>query len=148
MEERKLMNVYVTYDRRHLKKVTIPADIDEVQLKACLRDLGYISSFRQSYRTTKVYLKKDEEETPTEICIGKFRSLKELGVVENSLLIIKKGEPEPVGKREVVYRRDPMSIKCLYGCPMAVSVEEAMNQAEAYKEEDSVTTTGSISELE
>jgi len=148
MGERKLMNVYISYDRRQYKRVTIPADIDEVELKACLRDLGYISSFRQSYLTTKVYLENDEKTSLTEICIGEFRSLKEVGIVENSLIIIKKGKPEPVGRREVVYRRDPMSIKCLYGCPMAVSVEEAMNQAEAYQEEDSIRTTGSISELE
>lgn len=148
MEEKNLMHVYVTYDRDRYTRVTIPADINEVQLKACLRDLGYISSFRRSYVTTKVYLENDQKTTLTEICTGDYRSLKELGIVENSLIVIKEGEPEPRPKREVVYRRDPMSIKCLYGCPMAASVEEAMNQAEAYKEEDSITTTGSISELE
>lgn len=148
MEERNLMHVYITYNRKHYKKVAIPVDIDEVQLKACLRDLGYISCFQQSYLTTRVYMENEEKTNLVEICTGEFRSLKELGIVENGLIVIKKGDPEPVGRREVVYRRDPMSIKCLYGCPMAVSVEEAMNQAEAYREEDSITTTGSISELE
>ena len=35
-------------------------------------------------------------------------------------------------------------MRCLYGCPMAHSVKEAMNQAEKYSENDSVVTTGSI----
>lgn len=148
MKEKKLMHVYVTYDRDRYTRVKIPADINEVHLKACLRDLGYISSFRRSYLTTKVYLENDEKTTLTEICTGDFRSLKELGIVENSLIVIKEGKPEPRARREVVYESDPMSFKVLYGCPMAASVEEAINQAEAYKEKDSITTTGSIFELE
>lgn len=56
MAERKTIHVLVTFNRREARQVTIPYDIDEVQLKAQLRDLGFISSYRNSYLTTKVYL--------------------------------------------------------------------------------------------
>lgn len=144
MEERKVVNVYVTYDRRQYSQVTIPADINEVELKALLRDLGYISSYRQAYFTTKVYLESDDKSELTEICLDKYRTLTELGITEKSLIVIEPGaEPRP--RTEVVYRRDPRSMRCLYGCPMAKSVEEAMNQAEKYSaEEDSSVTKGII----
>lgn len=142
MEEKKVINVYVTYDRRQYSKVAIPADINEVELKALLRDLGYISSYRQAYFTTEVYLESDDKSELTEICLDKYRTLEEIGVVENSLIVIKPGE-EPQPRREVVYRsRGPM--RCLYGCPMAHSVETAMNQAEKYSDDDSNVTKGII----
>ena len=47
MEERKVVNVYVSYDRRQYSQVGIPMNINEVELKALLRDLGYISAYRQ-----------------------------------------------------------------------------------------------------
>ena len=78
-----------------------------------------------------------------EICKDEYRSLEDLGIKEDSGIIIVPGEPEP----RPVYR-SPGSMRCLYGCPMAKSVEEAMNQAEKYSENDSVVTTGSIHELD
>lgn len=143
MAEKKLIHVYVTHNRREYSQVTIPADINEVELKACLRDLGHISSYRRSYLTTKVYLEDDTKTNLKEICTEEYRSLEDLGIVENSLIVIKAGEPEP----RPVYS-SPGSMRCLYGCPMAQSVEEAMNQAEKYSENDSVVTTGSIYELD
>ena len=141
MAERKTIHVLVTFNRREARQVTIPYDIDEVQLKAQLRDLGFISSYRNSYLTTKVYLYTENGEV--EICKDEYRSLEDLGIKEDSGIIIVPGEPEP----RPVYR-SPGSMRCLYGCPMAKSVEEAMNQAEKYSENDSVVTTGSIHELD
>ena len=143
MAERKLIHVYVTHNRKEYSQIAIPAGINEVELKACLRDLGHISSYRRSYLTTKVYLEDDTKTNLKEICTEEYRSLEDLGIVENSLIVIKAGEPEP----RPVYR-SPGSMRCLYGCPMAKSVEEAMNQAEKYSENDSVVTTGSIHELD
>lgn len=137
MAERKTIHIFVTFNRREARQVTIPYDIDEVQLKAQLRDLGFISSYRNSYLTTKVYLYTENGEV--EICKDEYRSLEDLGFKEDSGIIIVPGEPEP----RPVYR-DPGSITILYGCPMAQSVEEAMSQAEMYSDDDSVVTTGSI----
>lgn len=139
MAEKKLIHVYVTHNRKEYSQVAIPADINEVELKACLRDLGHISSYRRSYLTTKVYLEDDTKNDIKEICTEEYRSLEDLGIVEKSLIVIDEGEPEP----EYHYV-DPMSMRCLYGCPMAQSVAEAMNQAERYSDDDSSVTTGSI----
>ncbi len=144
-ENKKVINVYVTHNRKKYSQVAIPADINEVELKACLRDLGHISSYRRSYLTTKVYLEDDTKKYIKEICTDEYRSLEDLGIAEKSLIFIKAGEPEP--KPEYHYI-DPGSMRCLYGCPMAHSVEEAMNQAEKYQEADSLVTTGSIYELD
>lgn len=145
MAEKKLIHVYVTHNRREYSLVTIPADINEVELKACLRDLGHISSYRHSYLTTKVYLEDDTKTNLKEICTDEYRSIEDLGIVEKSLIVIEAGEPEPEPEYNYI---DPMSMRCLYGCPMARSVEEAMNQAEKYSEDDSLVTTGSIYELD
>lgn len=142
MAKRNVMEVYVTYDRRKYTQINIPAGIDEVELKAVLRDLGYISSYQESYLTTKVYLESDDKKELEEICIAQYRSIEQLGIKRNSLIYIKKGEPEPT-KKEVVYRYESLG-RFLYGCPMARSVEDAINQAEKYCEEDSTITTGSI----
>lgn len=139
MPERKTIHVFVTFNRSESRQVTIPYDIDEVQLKAQFRDLGYISSYQNSYLTTKVYLRTDSGEI--EICTDEYRSLKSLGFKEYSEIIIVPGEPEP----RPVYR-DPWNMTVLYGCPMAQSVQEAISQAEMYSEEDSSITTGSIHE--
>ncbi len=104
--------------------------------------MGHISSYRRSYLTTKVYLEDDNKTNIKEICTEGYRSLKDLGIVENSLIVIEAGEPEP----RPTYSFG--SIRYLYGCPTAKSVEEAMNQAENYSENDSVVTTGSIRELD
>ena len=143
MAETKLIHVFVTHDREKYNKVAIPADINEVQLKAYLRDLGHISSYRLSYLNTKVYWEDDNKTILKEICTDEYRSLEDLEIVENSLIFIKDEETEP---RPVYYNFD--SIRCLYGCPMAQSVEEAMNQAEKYSDDDSLVTTGSIYELD
>ena len=139
MAKTKLINVYVTHNRKEYSKVAIPADINEVQLKACLRDLGHISSYRRSYLTTKVFLENDAKTNLTEICTEEYRSLEDLDIKEDSLIFIQAGEPEP----RPVYSGFG-SMRCLYGCPMASSVEEAMNQAEKYSNDDSLVTTGSI----
>lgn len=143
MSERKLINVYVTHNRNSYTKIAIPYDIDEVQLKSVFRDLGHISSYLNSYNTTKVYLENDEKTNLTEICLAKFRSLESLGIVENSFIFIKNGEPEP----RPIYR-SPRNIRYLYGCPMSQSVEEAINQAEKYSDNDSTIISGSVSELD
>ena len=84
-------------------EVAIPANIDEVQLKGYLRDLGYIPSNMDSYRTTKVYLEDKNDYSLKEICTAECRSLEELGIVENCLIFIKKGKPEP-NETRVIYR--------------------------------------------
>lgn len=148
MAEKKLIHVYVTYNRKECTQIAIPAGINEVELKACLRDLGYISPYLHSYLTTKVYL-EDDDNNLKEICTEEYRSLEDLKIVENSPIVIKAGEPEPRPRpRPRPVYRDPGSMRCLYGCPMAKSVEEAMNQAEKYSENDSIVTTGSIYELD
>lgn len=143
MAERKIIKVYVVTDRREAYQVTIPYEIDEVELKAKLRDLGYISSYQKTYLTTKVYLEKEKEEN--EICIDKYRTLEKLGIKENSAIIIVPGEPEP--QKEVHHYYRSGSMRCLYGCPMAQSVENAMNEAEGYSESDSKVSTGTISDF-
>lgn len=143
MAERKLIHVNVTHNRREYSKVTIPADINEVELKPLLRDLGHISSFRNSYLTTKVYLEDENKKNLKEICTDEYRSLEELGIVEGSLIFIEAGDPEPRPQTKVIYRRAG-SMRCLYGCPMAHSVEEAVNQAEKYSENESSVTSGKI----
>lgn len=140
--DEKLIHVYVTYNRRAYRQTAIPVGINEVELKACLRDLGYISSDRHDYLTTKVYLEDNTKRNLKEICTDEYRSLEDLGIVENSLIVIRDGESDP----RPVYR-SPGSMRCLYGCPMAKSVERAMNQAEKYSENDSIVTTGSIKDL-
>ena len=47
MAKKKIIHVYVTCNRREYSKVAIPANINEIELKACLRDLGHfiLSSF-------------------------------------------------------------------------------------------------------
>lgn len=144
MEKRNIIKVYVTYNRSEYQQVSIPSEINEVELKAQLRDLGYISSYRRAYFTTKVYLESDDKQNLEEICLDKYRTLKELGIVENSLIVIKPGE-EPRARTEVVYH-NAGSMRCLYGCPMAKDVEEAMNQAERYSVEDSSITKGTVGE--
>ena len=144
MKEREVIEVYITHDRRGYSKIKIPTNINEIELKAILRDLGHISSYRNSYSSTKVYLEDDTKTNLKEICIDEYRSLEEIGIVENSLIAIKDGEPEP--KAQTVYR-STRSIKYLYGCPMAQSVEEEINQAERYSDDDSYITTGSVKEL-
>lgn len=140
MAERKTIHVYVTCNWeeyiRQYRRVAIPADIDEVELKATLRDLGYIPSNMESYRTTKVYLdlKDGTDDRLKEICTDEYRTLGDLGIGEGSLIVIKKGKPEPEETR-VIYR-ERGSMRYLYGCPMAQSVEEAMSRA------DSVVSTG------
>ena len=81
--------------------------------------------------------------TEKEIGTDEYRLLKDLGIKEDSLIIIKSGDPEPTP----VYR-GWSSMRCLYGCPMAQSVEEAMSQAEKYSEKDSIVTTGFISDID
>ena len=147
MVERKLIHVYVTHNRKEYSRVAIPADINEVELKACLRDLGHISTYRRSYLTTKVYLEDATNRSLTEICTEEYRSLEDIGLVEKSLIVIEEGEPEPRPIYRPIYRRiyrDSGSGRCLYGCPMAQSVEEAISQVEMYSDDDSSVTTGSI----
>lgn len=141
MAKRKTIHIFVTFNRIEKRTVTIPYDINEVELKALLRDLGFISSYRNSYLTTKVYF--NTENGKVEICKDEYRSLEDLKIKENSDIIIDPGEPEP----KPVYT-NPHSRRYLYGCPMAKSVEEAINQAEKYSENDSVITTGFIYELD
>lgn len=143
MAERKIISVYVTMDRIQAHKVAIPYEIDEVELKAKLRDLGYIASYQRTYLTTKVYLENENEDI--EICTDEYRTLEELGIKENSGIIIIPGEPEP--KKEVHHYHRSGSMRCLYGCPMAQSVEDAMNEAEGYSESDSNVTTGTIADF-
>lgn len=83
------------------KLISIPKDIDEVELKGRLRDMGYISSQMIPYQTTKVFLVNDRENTKVEICINDARSLEKIGVVEKSLILITPGVPE---ERVVVER--------------------------------------------
>ena len=111
MAERKLICVLVTHDLkgkvRAYDKVDIPADINEVELKECLRDLGYISSSPREYSDTKVYL-QDEDTTDIikEICTAEYRSLDDLGIGENSLIAIEK-VPDPKTEH---YCDDPTSM--------------------------------------
>lgn len=140
MAERKIIHIFVNLRWDGQRRITIPYDIDEVQLKAQLRDLGYIPSYRNSYLTTRVFLQTVNGDV--EICTGEYRSLEELGFKEDSTIYILPGEDEP---RPIYnYYEDPGSMTCLYGCPMAHSVKEAMSQAEKYTDDDSVVTTGSI----
>lgn len=142
MANQESINVRVTFDRKDANQISIPYNINEIELKALLRDLGYISSYRNSYLTTKVYHLEDDG-SEKEICTDKYRQLKDLGIKEGSGIIIKPGTPEPMPVYQGIN-----SMRCLYGCPMAQSVEEAMLQAEKYSEKDSTITTGFISDID
>ena len=148
MSKKELINVEVRVRWNSPSGIQIPTDINEIELKGLLRDLGYISSYGQAYRTTKVYLLSDDGTKPEkEICLPKYRSITELGIKEGSKLYIIPGE-EPLTRvveyRPVVYRNSGGFGRALYGCPMAQSVEDAINAAEGYSAGDSITTTGSI----
>lgn len=146
MSEKEFINVEVRVSKNRPYGIKIPTDIDEIELKALLRDLGHIPSYGQAYRTTKVYLLSDDgTKTRKEICLPEYRSITELGIKEGSKLYIIPGE-EPL-PRVVEYRPTfvPRGFgRALYGCPMAQSVEDAINDAEVYSDGDSITTTGSI----
>ena len=144
MAEKKLIHVLVTNDRFKYQRIAIPANINEVELKDTFRKLGYIPFNMDSYRTTKVYLDLEDgtDNSLKEICTDEYRSLEDLGIVEGSLIFIKKGKPEPKETR-VIYR-ERGSMRCLYGCPTAQSVEKARNQAERHSDNDSSVMTGSI----
>lgn len=147
MSKKEFINVKVRVQWNSSSNIKIPTDIDEIELKGLLRDLGYISSYGQAYRTTKVYLLSDDgTKTEKEICLPEYRSITELGIKEGSKLYIIPGkEPLPmVEYRPVVYRNSNGFGRALYGCPMAQSVEDAINAAEGYSAGDSITTTGSI----
>ena len=149
MSEKKFINVKVCVSRNRPSDIKIPTDIDEIKLKALLRDLGYISSYGQAYRTTKVYLLSDDgTKMKEEICLPEYRSITELGIKEGSKLYIIPGEeplPRVVEYRPTVVRKGFGGFgRALYGCPMAQSVEDSINDAEGYSAGDSITTTGSI----
>lgn len=143
MSKKEFINVKVCVSRNRPSDIKIPTDIDEIELKALLRDLGYISSYGQAYRTTRVYILSDNG--TKEICLPKYRSITELGIKEGSQLYILPGE-EPLPKVEyrTVYSNFGGFGRTLYGCPMAQSVADAINDAESYSDEDSITTTGFI----
>lgn len=142
MTKKRLIKIYVTHNRNEYSQIHIPSDINEIQLKAVLRDLGHISSFRQSYLNTRVWLEDPKSTNLKEICIDAYRSLNDLGIKEKSLIFIQDSEePSP-------YRINYGSRNYLYGCPMASSVKDAVNQAERYSDSDSIVKTGSIIELD
>lgn len=125
-------------ERLSVQLVTIPKDIDEVELKGRLRDMGFIPSQMRSYQTTKVFLINEKENTKTEICTNESRMLDELGVTEKSLILITPGIPEErIIERHIEEKSDWSSMKCLYGCPMSSEVEAQISEAESYKLEDS-----------
>lgn len=70
-----------------LKRIIIPYDIDEIALKARLRDMGYITSRERDFFATKVYLQASEDEL-IPICTNECRTLEELGIEENTMLVI------------------------------------------------------------
>lgn len=147
MSKKEFINVKVRIPWNSPSNIKIPTDIDEIELKGLLRDLGYISSYGQAYRTTKVYLLSDDgTKTEKEICLPEYRSITELGIKEGSELYIIPGkEPLPrVEYQPIVYRNSGGFGRALYGCPMAQSVADAINDAEVYSDGDSITTTGSI----
>jgi len=142
-----VINIFVrenTYGiTRNTVKTKIPAGINEVELKATLRDLGFIPSDLMSYRATRVYLEENDSEK--EICIDEFRSVEELGIKEDSTITIKMPHREPPRPSAPSYSRYPtISMRCLYGCPMAASVEDAVNEAEKYNHNDSIITEENV----
>lgn len=149
MSNKEFINVKV-HLRTNVDSVKIPTDIDEIQLKALLRDLGYISSYMEAYLTTSVYILSDDgTRREKEICLPEYRSITELGIKEGSRLYIIPGkEPLPRVEYRTVYENSSGfgygGGRVLYGCPMAQSVADAINNAEVYSDEDSITTTGFI----
>lgn len=146
MSKKEFINVKVRVPWNSPSNIKIPTDIDEIELKGLLRDLGYISSYGQAYRTTKVYILSDDGTgAKEEICLPEYRSITELGIKEGSQLYILPGEePLPRVEYRTVYRNFGGLGRALYGCPMAQSVADAINDAESYSDEDSITTTGFI----
>ena len=144
MAGKKKINVFIIYDKEVTSK-NIPADMNDVELKGYLRDLGFISSYRRSYLTTKVYLVGKDGEEDKEICMGEGSSLEELGITEGRTISIEPGEPEPV---EEDFNDCWAPRRYLYGCPMAHSVKEAANQAEKYSKRDSIVENGFIPKID
>lgn len=144
------MQIYVSIDGRQETAVSIPTDIkDEVELKVQLKNLGYISSYSESYRTTRVYLIL--EGGNKQICTDQYRTLEELNIGDGSHILIKRGapEPRPIYRYQPVYNSYPRYYgggggKALYGCPMAQSVSDAISEAEQYSDDDSSVSTGVI----
>lgn len=149
------MKIYVSLDGREETAVSIPTSIEnEVELKVQLRNLGYISTYSDSYRTTRVYLVLEGE--IKEICTDQYRSLEELNIGQESHILIKRGvpEPRPIYRYKSVYNSYPRYYrgggggKALYGCPMAQSVSEAISEAEQYSDDDSSESTGVINSID
>lgn len=85
MSETNIIHVNIILNRSDVKKVLIPSDINEIELKAKLRDLGYISEYCDSCFSTKVYL---DDNGKKEICTNQYRSLEQLGVKEGCYIHI------------------------------------------------------------
>ena len=140
MADKKLVSLNVTFDGTKTEEVKVPFDIDEIALKARLRDLGIISSDMSEYSLTRVFILSKEDNIKIEICIDEYRTLEELDIDDSSVIII-----VPYKKQ-----RRPSSYydggTCLYGCPIANSVKDAIYEAEKYSESDSKITTGTIYE--
>ena len=146
----KTIKIYVSIEGREESAVSIPTSIEnEVELKVQLKNLGYISSYSDSYRTARVYLVL--EGGNKEICTDQYRTLEELNIGDGSHILIKRGAPEPRPiHRTVVYKSYPRYYggggggRAVYGCPMAKSVSDAISEAEQYSDDDSSVSTGVI----
>lgn len=136
MAERKLIKILLGMRRGGYRHdyvesidIEIPYEIDEVELKARLRDMGYIDSDYKAYRTTKLLLcgVNDFSERQEEICVGKSRMLEEIGIKDNSCILIIPGQRE---RRDYYDRWSDARV--LYGCPIAESVKDSISEAEGY----------------
>ena len=78
---------FITYDRKAYSRISIPIDISEVSLKSYLQRNGFISEDIFEAYLTNVFVDHESDleysncmEDLTEICNGKWRRLKEMGI--------------------------------------------------------------------
>lgn len=131
------ITLYLGFNSRNLTDISltpirISSDIDEVQLKATLRDMGFIPSYPlKDYQRTRLFLLKENKDLVS-IGLELSRSFEELGIVDESIIILDVYETQMP-----TYNFSSFGGKCLYGCPMSKRVQATVD-AENYSITDSV----------
>ena len=127
------------HDNKKMFDMNVSKDMDEFQLKDYMRARGFISSQSEAYNNSMLFFATGFDKEFVKIAdsdTADGRSLAKLGATEGSLLVV-------MAARERTYT-DWSNMRCLYGCPMAKSVQDEIVEAESYNTEDSIRTDTAI----
>ena len=114
----------------YTRTFTIKKSDTEINVKAKLRDEGIISSQLKAYRKSRLFFTTGFSKPVTELAkygSNSDKTLEELGAKDNARLIVFVWPEE----RPFI---DYSQMACMYGCPMASEVKNAV-AAEGYKPE-------------